>query len=116
MMKAAAAAMAHEAFIAPHNAQSPLCTVVNTHICASVENILIQECFDDTNVKWASSIMTGMLSVRDGFIEVPDAPGLGTELIEEELDKYPYGERNFLKLFDIGWERRNNEKEKDDES
>lgn len=116
MMKAAAIAMAHEAFIAPHNAQSPLCTVVNAHIGAAAENVLIQECFDDTNIGWAASIMTGMVTVKNGFIEVPDEPGLGTALLEEELEKYPYGERNFLKLFELGWEKRNHEKEKDDGS
>ncbi|MDB5084609.1 MAG: dehydratase [Bacilli bacterium] len=106
MMKAAAIAEAHEAFIAPHNAQSPLCTVVNTHIGAAVSNVLIQECFDDTNGDWSKNIMTGTVHVKDGFIEVPDAPGFGVELNEEEMVKYPYGERNFLRLFEAGWEKR----------
>jgi len=108
MMKVAAIAQSHEAFIAPHSAQSPLCTLINVHIDAASENILIQECFDDTNAEWANSILDGMLAVKDGFIELPTAPGLGAELIESELEKYPYGERNFLSLFDMGWEKRNN--------
>lgn len=106
MMKAAGIAEAFEAFIAPHNAQSPLCTVVNTHIGAAIPNVLIQECFDDTNAEWSRRIMTGTVPVRDGYIEVPDTPGLGVELDESEMVKYPYGERNFLRLFEAGWEKR----------
>jgi galactonate dehydratase len=106
MMKVAAIAEANEAFIAPHNAQSPLCTVVNTHIGAVVPNILIQECFDDTNGEWSRNFMTGMVQLKDGYIEIPDAPGLGIELNEQEMGKYPYNERNYLRLFDVGWEKR----------
>jgi galactonate dehydratase len=106
MMKAAAIAEAHEAFIAPHNAQSPLCTVVNTHIGVAVPNALIQECFDDTNDEWSREILMGTVKVTNGFIEPSDAPGLGVELNEEAALKYPYGERNFLRLFDSGWEKR----------
>lgn len=106
MMKAAAIAESHESFIAPHNAQSPLCTVVNTHIGAAVPNLLIQECFDDTNAAWSKEIMTGTVEVKDGYIEIPDAPGLGVELNEDVIAKYPYGENNFLRLFEAGWEKR----------
>lgn len=106
MMKAAAIAESHEAFIAPHNAQSPLCTVVNTHVGAAVPNVLIQECFDDTNAQWSRRIMTGTVTLKDGYIEIPEAPGLGVELDEAEMAKYPYGDQNFLRLFDAGWEKR----------
>jgi L-alanine-DL-glutamate epimerase-like enolase superfamily enzyme len=52
MMITATIAQSCESFIVPHNAQSPLCTAVNTHIGATVPNLLIQECFDDANVEW----------------------------------------------------------------
>lgn len=113
MMKVAAIAQGHEAYLAPHNAQSPLCTAVNVQIGAAAENLLIQECFDDTNVEWADSVMEGRIPVRNGYLEVPDTPGLGIELREEELDKHPYGERNFLKLFEAGWERRENQRKEE---
>lgn len=106
LMKACAIAEANEAFVAPHNAQSPLCTVINTHVGAAVPNLLIQETFDDTNVEWCKRIMTGVTEVKDGFIEVPDRPGHGVDLMEEEMAKYPYGEHHFLRLFAGGWEKR----------
>lgn len=110
MMKTAAIAESYESFIAPHNAQSPLCTVVNAHIGAVVPNLLIQECFDDTNSDWSREIMNGTVAVQDGYIEIPDRPGLGVELNEAEIAKHPYGDQNFMRLFEAGWEKR-----KDDE-
>jgi len=104
--KAAAIAEAAEAFVALHQAQSPLNTAINAHIHASISNFLIQECFDDFLVPWAHEIMHGVPRVKDGYIEVSDAPGIGVELDEEEMAKHPYGQDYFLRLFEEGWERR----------
>ena len=50
--------------------------------------------------------MTGAVTIRDGYIEVPDAPGFGVTLDENAAARYHYGENNFLRLFQSGWERR----------
>ena len=104
--KVAAIAEAAEAFVALHQAQSPLNTAINAHIHASIPNFLIHECFDDFLVPWAHEIMHGVPRVKDGYLEPPDGPGIGVELDEEEMAKHPYGENNFLRLFEDGWERR----------
>ncbi len=104
--KAAAIAEAAEAFVALHQAQSPLNTAINAHIHASIPNFLIQEYFDDFLVPWAHEIMHGVPRVKDGYLEPPDAPGLGVELDEEEMAKHPYGQDYFLRLFEDGWEVR----------
>ncbi len=106
LTKVAALAEAFEAFVAPHNAQSPFTTVVNVHVDAAAPNALIQECFDDFLVPWSHEVLTGWAKVSDGYLEVPDAPGFGVELHEAEAAKYPYADRNFLRLFEAGWERR----------
>lgn len=106
MMKVAALAEAYEAFLAPHNARSPLTTVANVHVGATIPNLLLMECFDDFHVAWSREIMSGTVKIVDGSIDIPDAPGLGVELHESELAKYPYGATNFLRLFEAGWERR----------
>ena len=106
LVKVAALAEAHEAFVAPHNAQSPFTTVVNTHVGATLPNLLIQECFDDFLVPWSREIMTGTVRIVDGYLEVPDGPGFGVTLNDVEMAKYPYADRNFLRLFEGGWERR----------
>jgi galactonate dehydratase len=104
--KAAAIAESAEAFVALHQAQSPLNTAINAHINASLPNFLIQECFDDFLAPWAHDILHGVPRVKDGYLEVSDAPGLGVELDEAEMAKHPYGQDNFLRLFEDGWEKR----------
>jgi galactonate dehydratase len=104
--KAAALAESAEAFVALHQAQSPLNTAINAHIHATLPNFLIQECFDDFLAPWAHEIMQGVPRVQDGYLEPSDRPGLGVDLDEAEMAKYPYGQNNFLRLFEEGWERR----------
>jgi galactonate dehydratase len=106
LMKVAALAEAYEAFVAPHNAQSPLTTVINTHVCSTLPNMLIQECFDDFLVPWSREVLSGFVAIIDGYIEVPDGPGFGVTLNHSEAGKYPYADRNFMRLFQPGWERR----------
>jgi len=104
--KAAAIAEAAEAVVAPHQAQSPLNTAINAHIYAGIPNFLIQECFDDFLVPWSRDIMRGVPKVKEGYLEPSDMPGIGVELDEAEMAKHPYGQHNFLRLFEEGWEKR----------
>ena len=48
----------------------------------------------------------GWVTIKNGYLEVPSAPGFGVELNEAEAAKYPYADRNFLRLFEGGWEKR----------
>jgi len=104
--KVSGIAEAYEAFVACHQAQSPMNTAINVHIHATLPNFLIQECFDDFLVPWSWEIMSGVPQVKDGYLGVSDKPGLGVELHEEEFAKHPYGQTHFLRLFEDGWERR----------
>ncbi len=106
VMRVAALARAHEAQVACHQAQSPLNTAVNAHLHCTMPHFLIHECFDDFLVPWASEVFRGVPKVVDGYLEVPDAPGLGVEFDEKEAAKHPYGEDNMVRLFEVGWESR----------
>jgi galactonate dehydratase len=75
-------------------------------VVASSPNFLIQEIFDDFNVSWESDLVTQPIQVVDGYIPIPEEPGLGLDLKLEELEKHPYRPENFLPLFKPGWERR----------
>ena len=97
---------AYEGLIASHQAQSLLCTAINTHLHASISNFLIHENFDDSLEPWTWDVLTGVPRVENGYITVPDTPGFGVELNEEEALKHPYGPQNFLRLFEEGWETR----------
>ena len=104
--KAFAIAQAYDALVACHQAQSPFCTAMNAHLHASIPNFLIHENFDDSLEPWTWDLLQGTPRVEGGYLTVPDTPGWGVELNEEEAEKHPYGERNFLRLFEEGWETR----------
>ena len=99
-------AQAYSGLIACHQAQSPFCTAMNAHHHASIPNFLIQENFDDSLEPWTWDLLSGVPRVENGHLTVSDAPGWGVELNEEEATKHPYGEQNFLRLFEEGWETR----------
>ncbi|MCB0115645.1 MAG: mandelate racemase/muconate lactonizing enzyme family protein [Caldilineaceae bacterium] len=106
--KAAAVAESAEAFVALHQAQSPLLTAINCHIHATLPNFLIHEYFDEFLEPWAREILSGVPTFEDGYIVPGDAPGHGVTLDEAAAAQYPYGQNNFLRLFEEGWERRRN--------
>ena len=99
-------ARAHHAQIALHNAESPLMTAIALQIDAVTPNVFIQECFDDFLEPWVADVLHGFVRVKDGEIKIPDAPGYGVTLDEDEAAKHPYGKSNFLRMFKPGWERR----------
>ena len=109
-IKASAIAESAEAFVALHQAQSPLNTAVNAHIHSSIPNFLIQECFDDFLEPWAHDLFFGVPRVKDGYLKPGDEPGIGVELNRDEAAKHPYGQNNFLRLFEDGWETRETKK------
>ncbi len=46
---------------------------------------------------WTWDVLSsGVPRAENGVLRVPDAPGWGVELNEDEALKHPYGERNFL--------------------
>ena len=93
--------------VAPHQAQGPISTAVCVQIGACTPNLLVQELFDDFNVSWERDLVTWHPTIdQDGTIDIPTGPGLGCDLVFEELEKHPYQVSNFLPLFSPGWERR----------
>jgi len=109
--KAFAIAQAYDALVACHQAQSPFCTAMNAHLHASIPNFLIHENFDDSLEPWTWDLLRGTPRVENGYLTVSNAPGWGVELNEAEALKHPYGEKNFLRLFEEGWETRRPTKE-----
>jgi galactonate dehydratase len=107
MKKIAAVAQVHSANLAPHNAQGPVCTMACLQIDASTPNILIQETFEDFGTPLAALITEQPVEIVDGYLEIPDRPGLGIELKEEVMAEYPYDEKAFLDMYGKGgWEKR----------
>lgn len=108
MKKICAIAQAHHVSIAPHNAQGPVCSAACLHIDASTPNVIIQEVFEDFATPFAERIVDYPIEIKDGYVIIPDRPGLGLDLNEAEMAKYPYDESHFLDLYgEGGWEKRN---------
>jgi len=97
---------AHFGVIAPHSAQGPICSAACVQLNASIPNFFIHEIFDEFNEPWEKEIVTNPVVVVNGYIDIPDSPGLGTDLNLEEIRKHPYRQENYLPLFKPGWERR----------
>lgn len=97
---------AHFGMIAPHSAQGPVCSAACVQLNASLPNFLIHEIFDEFNEPWEKDIVTSAVEVKDGYIDIPETPGIGIDLNIQEILKHPYQQENSLPLFKAGWERR----------
>jgi galactonate dehydratase len=104
--KIADLADAHYAMIAPHSAQGPVCSAACVQLNASIPNFFIHEIFDEFNEAWEKDIVIGAVEVKDGYIDIPERPGLGIDLNVDEIRKHPYQQENSLPLFKPGWELR----------
>jgi galactonate dehydratase len=97
---------AHYGVVAPHNAQGPVCGAVSAQLGACIPNFYVQESFDEFNADWTRQIVDRPVLPRDGYVDVPTAPGLGIDLDWERLAAHPYERAHWLRLFEPGWERR----------
>jgi galactonate dehydratase len=87
--KIAALAEAHHKFVIPHNPLSPVSTAACLQLDASIENLAIQELPDHADESPDKDLMKEPLRVENGFLIVPDAPGIGVELIDDARATFP---------------------------
>ncbi|MDF0603795.1 mandelate racemase/muconate lactonizing enzyme family protein [Psychromarinibacter sp. C21-152] len=93
MRKMAAMAESHYITMAPHSGSlGPVAEFAALHVLATIPNVLMLE---RVEFDWSGryDVVTPVLKAEAGALPVPDAPGLGVELVEEEIAKYP-SERN----------------------
>jgi L-alanine-DL-glutamate epimerase-like enolase superfamily enzyme len=72
--------------MAIHMAESPIAAMAAAHVAVATENFMALE-YHSVDVPWWDDIVTGLPKplVKDGFIEVPDKPGLGIDDIVDEV-------------------------------
>lgn len=75
--------------VAPHNISSPVGTLAAAHFCAAIPNFLALE-FHASDVPFWNDLLEGLTKpiIRNGFISVPEKPGLGVTLNEEVARRY----------------------------
>ncbi|MDD7174203.1 MAG: mandelate racemase/muconate lactonizing enzyme family protein [Clostridiales bacterium] len=72
--------------VAIHMAESPIAALAAVHTAAAMHNVLAME-LHSVDIPWWQDLVNGPQKpfVKDGFITVPDAPGLGIESLNEAL-------------------------------
>jgi galactonate dehydratase len=88
-VKLAAMAELNHVVVAPHHACGPVALAVCTHIDATIPNFLIQECNVDLNSQCVRDVIVNPPRIENGFLTLPDLPGLGAELNEGAVRDYP---------------------------
>ena len=80
-------AMEHGISMAMHMAGSPVLLMASVHCAAATENFLVLE-HHDVDTPHYDDLVDGVpkpIVGKDGFIQVPNTPGLGVELNEEAV-------------------------------
>ena len=75
----AAMAEVRQIQVAPHSPAGPISTIASVHLAATVSNFTFLE-YAFGEVDWRTGLTRPIESIVDGFIEVPDHPGLGVDL------------------------------------
>jgi galactonate dehydratase len=86
--KIADQAHTHDVLLSFHNCHSPVTTLVSAAVAATAPNFYILE-IDVDDAPWRDDLMTHPFTIKDGHLQLPDRPGLGSDLIESELLKHP---------------------------
>jgi gluconate/galactonate dehydratase len=79
-------AQEHGVAMAVHMAESPIACMAAVHAVAATENFLALE-YHSVDIPWWDDLHNGLPKplIQNGFITVPDKPGLGIESLNEEV-------------------------------
>jgi galactonate dehydratase len=102
--KIAALAETHYVSVAPHNCDGPLKTIAGIHLAANIPNFMILETFQDYDVAWRKDLTSGTPQVKDGYYDVPTAPGWGIQVNEGVFAAHPEDPNAKLNMFAEDWE------------
>lgn len=84
MMKIAVLGSVYDKQFVPHQTQPTIGTAASLHVCASLPNATRPQEYAGGNPK-LDEIFKEPLTFEDGYIKVPNRPGLGLELVESKM-------------------------------
>ncbi len=88
--KIAAYAETYDMHIQPHNCAGPISTAVAVQLDACITNFIIQEWFPYHTPDFYELVKGALeLEAAEGYLTVPDRPGLGVSLNMDALVRYP---------------------------
>ena len=89
LKKIAAVAEAYYIPFAPHNPSGPVANAASLQLAACCNNFAILEIMY-SDVPWRADVTNENLRYEDGYMYIPDKPGLGIEIDEEACLAHPY--------------------------
>ena len=89
LKKIAAEAESRYIPFAPHNPSGPVANAATLQLAATCPNFEILEIMY-SDVEWRGDITNESLEYKDGYINIPDKPGLGIEIDEAACLEHPY--------------------------
>ena len=105
LWKVAALANASSISMAPHACEGPIGMIASLHVDSAIPNFLIQECCGQAvpqvrDKVWEEWFGFPAMRMVNGKYPLPEKPGLGFDLTEEALNKYPFkGTKPMARVF-----------------
>ena len=90
--KVASIAESFHVKVIPHNPLSPISTAACVQLDACIPNFALQE-YTGESESPKSELLLNKLKLENGYLLVPNEPGLGITLNEESISKYPFQEK-----------------------
>ncbi|MFP3897349.1 MAG: mandelate racemase/muconate lactonizing enzyme family protein, partial [Anaerolineales bacterium] len=88
-MRIGQAAHGHGVDLVPHSWHNGLMCMANAHLVAALPNPrFVELCMIQGPLQWA--ILKEKPTIEDGWLVLPDKPGLGVELAEDLEERFPY--------------------------
>lgn len=101
--KIAALAEAYGVLVVPHNPLSPVSTAACIQLAACIPNFAIQEYPRGEDSAPKNVMVKSTIKLENGFLIIPDSPGIGVELNDYAEELCPYVPRTYVtKLHEDG--------------
>lgn len=89
LKKIAAVAESYHKPICPHNPSGPVANAATLQLAACTPNFYLLETMSN-DVPWRNEISTEAVKFENGKMHIPDKPGLGIDINEDAIAKYPF--------------------------
>lgn len=93
--KVAALAESYYVGVIPHNPLSPISTAACVQIDACIPNFTLQE-YTGEDAPPKRDLVVAPLTLDNGYLRVPETPGIGIELNFDVIERVPFARREFI--------------------